>query len=408
MPVQRGIRVFEARVDNRARYFSSPLFPLHLMLQRADSTADIAPQAEEKKCADISPVDLSRLKMAPQMKRPVSRREYWRVRAKARRTRRDAQEVSFDSSMLSQSCGFNVYVHERAVDLSAAQMRTLRGDACALRARHGAASFFLPLSAAVDLASEPRHPASPGCSPALLRYVAQLLLSELQDQQDRARLHIAGLLDGGTCGAEFWVQRRAAGEHAINWHWDKDESLLDSSGLTAHPLVSTVTYLTSGGAPTVVLDARTDEHGRLLPPGEGSWEGGAIAATVSYPKSRRLLRFDGRLLHGCPPQLAGPEAVGSARFPLPSLSPHAPPARSGRSRARTANASRCSSTSGWATARSACPPRRARRSSACCAACRHTPARCSPWTPPRLGTASTSLRRGGSNPSPLPLSHQPA
>ncbi|EOD10533.1 hypothetical protein EMIHUDRAFT_120554 [Emiliania huxleyi CCMP1516] len=246
--------------------------------------------------------------MARRMKRPVSRREYWRVRAKARRTRRDAQEVSFDSSVLCQSCGFNVYVHERAVDLSAAQMRTLRGDACALRARHGAASFFLPLSAAVELASEPRHPASPGCSPALLRYVAQLLLSELQDQQDRARLHIAGLLDGGTCGAEFWVQRRAAGEHAINWHWDKDESLLDSSGLTAHPLVSTVTYLTSGGAPTVVLDARTDEHGRLLPPADGSWEGGAIAATVSYPKSRRLLRFDGRLLHGCPPQLAGPEA----------------------------------------------------------------------------------------------------
>ena len=46
-------------------------------------------------------------------------------------------------------------------------------------------------------------------------------------------------------GAEWWVQRREAGdkEESIGWHWDKDEYAVDNYAVNIHPHISTVTYL---------------------------------------------------------------------------------------------------------------------------------------------------------------------
>lgn len=60
-------------------------------------------------------------------------------------------------------------------------------------------------------------------------------------------------------GAEWWVQQREQGRHAnlgMPFHWDKDEKMLEQEGLVLCPAVSTVTYLTGYGAPTVVLEVR--------------------------------------------------------------------------------------------------------------------------------------------------------
>ena len=38
----------------------------------------------------------------------------------------------------------------------------------------------------------------------------------------------------------------------IRFHWDKDEDLVDEQGIAVFPHLSTVTYLTHYGAPTVV------------------------------------------------------------------------------------------------------------------------------------------------------------
>lgn len=111
---------------------------------------------------------------------------------------------------------------------------------------------------------------------------------------------------GRAAGAEYWVQRRIArqpkAERGVNWHFDKDEDLLDDAGLTVHPLVGTVTYLSSAGAPLVVLTKPTLTVGAheadLKPIGRS-----AGAAYVIQPRSGRHVAFRGCFMHGCPPEL---------------------------------------------------------------------------------------------------------
>ena len=58
-------------------------------------------------------------------------------------------------------------------------------------------------------------------------------------------------------GAEWWVQVREEGHHShlgMPFHWDKDEKLMEEKGVVVCPAISTVTYLTAFGAPTVVLE----------------------------------------------------------------------------------------------------------------------------------------------------------
>ena len=72
----------------------------------------------------------------------------------------------------------------------------------------------------------------------------------------------------GSSGVEWWVQVREAHPDAgarslrsraarlsIGMHWDKDEDLVDQQGINIHPLLSTVTYLSDAGAPTLVSQA---------------------------------------------------------------------------------------------------------------------------------------------------------
>lgn len=110
---------------------------------------------------------------------------------------------------------------------------------------------------------------------------------------------------GRTAGAEFWVQRRRADqplhERGMDWHFDKDEELEDQEDIVVTPVVGTVTYLSSSGAPLVVLSQPT-----LCRTGFGLdlCENEGLVAYVTKPVLGRHVAFDGGLLHGCPAKLA--------------------------------------------------------------------------------------------------------
>ncbi len=81
----------------------------------------------------------------------------------------------------------------------------------------------------------------------------------LRQQDPPGTPHGTSRADGAESGAEWWVQRREEGHHAnlgMPFHWDKDENKLEQEGVVLCPAVSTVTYLTDHGAPTVVLEVR--------------------------------------------------------------------------------------------------------------------------------------------------------
>jgi hypothetical protein len=112
------------------------------------------------------------------------------------------------------------------------------------------------------------------------------------------------------CGAQFWVQvRPSVGDSSsVAFHFDRDEQLALNFEIYEPPFFSTVTYLSDGGAPTLVLPiqhascgACADSHFVAEP------RGAPIAAAVcSFPHPGKHLLFDGRLLHGCPSALAQP------------------------------------------------------------------------------------------------------
>eukprot|EP00051_Salpingoeca_urceolata_P020156 m.300401 g.300401 ORF g.300401 m.300401 type:complete len:860 (-) comp19555_c3_seq4:232-2811(-) len=161
-------------------------------------------------------------------------------------------------------------------------------------------------------------------------------------------------------GAEWWVQVRGVGEVAdsrgnngdvgssrkgddddddttpdsVRFHWDKDEDLVDDAGIAIFPQLSTVTYLSEGGAPTVVLNRRAPTDYAAVDElySADAWAGPAAAdatdaadaadaageekhapgdkagvqptAWLCYPSAGTHLVFDGRFLHGAPGCLA--------------------------------------------------------------------------------------------------------
>lgn len=136
-------------------------------------------------------------------------------------------------------------------------------------------------------------------------------------------------VDWSRSGAEYWTQRRELKTctpaedpdgltgpttlqndcTTIRFHWDKDEDLVDETegDITVHPQISTVTYLTDGGSPTIILPHVYKQND----PGEGEGEGAVEpsdsnieCAFASYPKLCKHVSFDGRFLHGCPGALA--------------------------------------------------------------------------------------------------------
>ena len=125
------------------------------------------------------------------------------------------------------------------------------------------------------------------------------------------RLHTRGRdFDRAASGAEWWANvsrseamARADGYGKVYMHFDKDERAYSECGLFVHPLASTVTYLTSEGAPTLVVDVRLSPEGKYVE---------AVGdAHIVPPRVGRHVRFDGRLLHGAPLELLEARADGA-------------------------------------------------------------------------------------------------
>lgn len=137
--------------------------------------------------------------------------------------------------------------------------------------------------------------------------------------------------DPNTSGAEWWVQIRPsppAGRYSmhastadndddddgeddmaktgISFHWDKDEDfrLLTGGSMYIHPHISTVTYLTDLGAPTMVLSKRVDPmSGAYIADAADDGSLSNVDGLVSFPKQGKHLSFDGRYLHAAPSDL---------------------------------------------------------------------------------------------------------
>jgi hypothetical protein len=86
----------------------------------------------------------------------------------------------------------------------------------------------------------------------------------------------------------------------VSFHWDKDEDLrlLCGGSMYIHPHLSTVTYLTDIGAPTMVLSKRVNPM-----TGENVIEEVDTTGMVCWPKRGKHLSFDGRYLHAAPSDL---------------------------------------------------------------------------------------------------------
>ena len=123
-------------------------------------------------------------------------------------------------------------------------------------------------------------------------------------------------LDPKSCGCEWWVQVRPSegkrinsnsseAKNGIQFHWDKDETLRDvGGGIFIHPHLSTVTYFTNEGSPTMVFQDSA--------PDEGLLSRKIQEAFISFPKVGKHLSFDGRFLHGAPSDLS-PDSLDKVR-----------------------------------------------------------------------------------------------
>ena len=172
--------------------------------------------------------------------------------------------------------------------------------------------------------------------------------------------HTKGLKDSPNVnwdqsGAEYWTQKRdtsccdvanrgrdnievVTGENVlqnddtvIRFHFDKDEDLVDQTDgdITVHPQISTVTYLTNGGSPTLVFPCCQANVMRFC--GENVCVSGEYDTEIAsqckdqevrssarlsselhamknafaaYPKTGKHISFDGRYLHGSPSALS--------------------------------------------------------------------------------------------------------
>ena len=72
------------------------------------------------------------------------------------------------------------------------------------------------------------------------------------------------------------------------FHFDKDERLKADCNLYTHPQVSTVTYLSSKGAPTVIVKQEIDSTGNI------DCSTKHASAEVSFPEFNKHLAFDGK------------------------------------------------------------------------------------------------------------------
>ena len=129
--------------------------------------------------------------------------------------------------------------------------------------------------------------------------------------------HTAGVsFDAARSGAEWWAQVRGGGHRheGIEFHWDVDEHLCDlpgGAGLHVHPHLSTVTYLTKVGAPTLVLDAGSPTAATRA--AVSTLYGPIRTGALSYPRLGKTIVFDGAKLHGAVPTVGLGAPAGSNR-----------------------------------------------------------------------------------------------
>eukprot|EP00752_Nemacystus_decipiens_P007142 g6395.t1 len=111
--------------------------------------------------------------------------------------------------------------------------------------------------------------------------------------------HTAGArFNRAASGAEWWTQVINDSDD-IGWHWDKDYGM-EAQGINVHPCLATVTYLSTNGGPTVILEKKAPmacEDVRGV-------SGEASKAWVSQPALGKHICFDGRYLHAAPADLA--------------------------------------------------------------------------------------------------------
>ena len=107
-------------------------------------------------------------------------------------------------------------------------------------------------------------------------------------------LHSRGArYDPSKSGAEWWtLDLEGETSGSVAWHFDRDYAVEDDVNLGPH--VATVTYLTSAGAPTVVVPLVAPSDSAVKPQGAG----GEVFA--SLPVAGKHMSFDGRYLHAAP------------------------------------------------------------------------------------------------------------
>ena len=119
-------------------------------------------------------------------------------------------------------------------------------------------------------------------------------------------------------GAEWWAQVRDGGQQqeGIEFHWDVDEhfcDLPDGGGVHVHPTLSTVTYLSGVGAPTLVLHTRGTPASAAAAEVAKAAHGAVPSGALSYPRQAKHIVFDGALLHGAVPCRGGEAPAGQRR-----------------------------------------------------------------------------------------------
>ena len=95
---------------------------------------------------------------------------------------------------------------------------------------------------------------------------------------------------GDIKGAEWWIQKRS-GYEGIGFHYDKDEAYASNHMTMSYPILSTITYLTDSGAPTLIVNQTSLDGNVEVPeiPEHG---------VLSFPKQGRHVIFRGDLNHG--------------------------------------------------------------------------------------------------------------
>ena len=103
-------------------------------------------------------------------------------------------------------------------------------------------------------------------------------------------------------GAEWWFQEQDPVTGSVGFHYDKDEAYASEHMTMRFPEVSTVTYLSAIGAPTIIFNQTTPDGNVEIP------ELPRLGFLVR-PRPNKHLVFRGNLQHGVSADLAAPSSL---------------------------------------------------------------------------------------------------